>query len=43
LRFLFHESVTFLCHKERQFSFEDITSLLLIKPDLDRVSACVGK
>jgi hypothetical protein len=38
-----HGSVTFLCHRERQFSFEEITSLLLIKPDLDGVSAYVGK
>jgi hypothetical protein len=32
-----------MCNREWQFSFENITSLFLIKPDLDGVSARVGK
>jgi hypothetical protein len=38
-RLLLHGLITFLCNGERHFALEDITALLLIKPDLDRVLA----
>src|SRR5258708_39029391 len=42
-RFVFHGLASILFNGERHFSLENIIALVLIKPELDRVSASVRK
>jgi hypothetical protein len=43
VRFLWHGLASISFDRERDFSFENIAALVLIKPELDRVSAFVRK
>ena len=42
-RFLLHGLLTLLGHRERQLAFENITPLLLVEPDPNRVPPGVGE